>query len=56
MEQRKVIAELKAEVDNKFQQAKADVEAMILGTKNISVANREQGTARRHPNDLDKST
>ncbi len=56
MEQRNVIAELKAEADEKLQQVKADVESMILGTKNIPDANQEQGTAGRNPNDLDKST
>jgi type I restriction enzyme S subunit len=33
--QRKAIAELKAEADEKSQQAKADVETMILGTKPV---------------------
>jgi restriction endonuclease S subunit len=33
--QRKAIAELKAEADEKSKQAKAEVEAMILGTKPV---------------------
>jgi len=33
--QRKVIAELKAEADEKSKQAKEDVEAMILGIKPV---------------------
>ena len=34
-DQRKVIAKLKAEADKKSKQVKADVEAMILGTKPV---------------------